>query len=382
MNMKNHKFLSAYIVILFLFYSSFTKAQTQSLWVGQSYTCDATSSMMGLTSDKSWTTSGGYISLSGSGHYRNVTVTQFFSGTASVTFSWKERLYSNDTPRSRSKTWYFKCIENPVSIMPTTMSICVGEKGQLSYYHMYDNNYTSAANITYSSNNPSVAKVDKTGKVTAISCGTAYINVYSKLSDASKAPYCIVNVKEREYPSSIILQESLKLTEGDEYILNFKVNPSNAITEGLIWESENESIATISPSGKITAISVGQTIIKISAPNNISAKTTIRVLPKCSDIKLPTETKLLRGYSKKLEPSILPLETQVKLSWESSDNSIVSVTQDGTITGEAEGNANVVVKTNNGLSSTIKVSVVLPPSYLQPNRIRVRAEVVKQMQNL
>ena len=112
--MRKIFFLNLFVFTLFqqLF------AQTQSLWVGQSYTCDATSAMMGLTSDKKWTTSGGYFSYDDSGHYRRVTITQYFSGIASVTFSWKERLTSNDQWRSRSKTWYFSCIENPVYINP------------------------------------------------------------------------------------------------------------------------------------------------------------------------------------------------------------------------------------------------------------------------
>lgn len=50
----------------------------KNMWVGETYMCDATSAVMGLTSDVSWTTNGGYLSLSGSGFYRNVTVTQYF----------------------------------------------------------------------------------------------------------------------------------------------------------------------------------------------------------------------------------------------------------------------------------------------------------------
>lgn len=39
----------------------------KTMWVGESYKCDATSAVMGITSDVSWTTNGGYLSLSGSG---------------------------------------------------------------------------------------------------------------------------------------------------------------------------------------------------------------------------------------------------------------------------------------------------------------------------
>ena len=55
-----------------------------TLWVGESYQWDVAGSMMGSVTDVNWSTSGGYISLSGSGYYRNITVTQYFSGEATA----------------------------------------------------------------------------------------------------------------------------------------------------------------------------------------------------------------------------------------------------------------------------------------------------------
>lgn len=91
------------MLIIVLSVSSRIHAQ-KSMWVGETYMCDATSAVMGLTSDITWTDNGGYLSLSGSGFYRNVTVTQYFSGTATVKCSWKYRLYSGDTWKRQSKS--------------------------------------------------------------------------------------------------------------------------------------------------------------------------------------------------------------------------------------------------------------------------------------
>ncbi len=116
---------------------------TQSLWVGQTYRYDATSATFGYISDISWSSNGGYISLTGSGLYRDVKATQYWSGTASVTCSWRYTLYYGDKQERQSKTWYFTCNENPVSISPTSMELVVGETKRVSYSLKYSNSYSN-----------------------------------------------------------------------------------------------------------------------------------------------------------------------------------------------------------------------------------------------
>ena len=275
MNKQHIQFII--ILLALLFYQNHFYAQTQSLWVGQSYVCDGTSAMMGLTSDKSWSTSGGYFTLSGSGSYRNVTITQYFSGTASVTFSWKERLTSNSQWTSRSKTWYFTCIENPVYITPTSMTLAVGESDYVGYYHKYDNNYTNAADAYFSSSNPIIASVNEhTGKVIAKSPGTTYINVYSKIANASNAPYCKIIVREVDVQSASI-PEHVSIVAGETKKLSCNIYPNTATVNSISWYSKNSSIATVNSSGELTAVKHGTTevycIVNNAIQSNLSTVT-------------------------------------------------------------------------------------------------------------
>ena len=80
LDLKRRYFLILTVCLLFV-----SKTYSQSaLWVGETYRCDATSAVMGLTSDISWTNNGGYVNLTGSGFYRDVKVTQYFSGSATI----------------------------------------------------------------------------------------------------------------------------------------------------------------------------------------------------------------------------------------------------------------------------------------------------------
>lgn len=238
---------------------TFSIVNASGIWVGQSVTCDASSAVMGLTSDVSWSTSGGYLSLSGSGFYRTVTATQYWGGNASVTCSWKYRLYSGDTWKTQKKTWTFTCSENPVSIYPTTMELGVGDKGTVSYSHKYSNNYTSAANVHYSSSNSTIATVSSDGTVTALKKGSCYITVYSKLSNAANAPSCKVTVKEVN-PTSVSLPSSLSICIDENKTLTPTVNPSGAQTS-FLWWSDNEKVATVNSSGIVLGVNEGSTKI-------------------------------------------------------------------------------------------------------------------------
>ncbi len=230
-----------------LFCNIISAQTTKSMWVGESYQCDPTSALLGLVSDISWTTNGGYFSLKGSGGYRTVTVTQYFLGTASVTCSWKYRLYSNDQWKTQSKTWYFTCLENPISITPTTMTLAVGENSHVSYAHLYNNSYVSFSDAYFESNNDAVATVSSSGIVTAVSPGTAYIVVYSKISEPSS---CKVIVTNNDYSGPDDTVPPTVETEYEIVDLGLSVN----------WASHN--LGATSPEGDGDYYAWGETVTK------------------------------------------------------------------------------------------------------------------------
>lgn len=285
--------LLIFVFLVISFLQQISSQVTQSLWVGESYTCDGTSAMMGLTSDKSWSISGGYFSLSGSGSYRIVTISQYFSGTASITFSWKERLTSTSQWRSRSKTWYFRCRNNQVFISPSSMTLSVGEDAYVSYSHQYDNSYTNAADAYFSSSNPTIATVNEhTGKVIAKSPGITYINVYSKIS--SDPPSCKVIVREVDV-QSVSIPNTISVVAGETTQLTNTVYPSNATVKSISWYSNNTSVATVNSSGLLTAVKHGIANVYCIINNTIkSNELTVNVLKSTLKISASKESGLLQ----------------------------------------------------------------------------------------
>lgn len=211
---------------------SVSDAGAISLWVGQSYTWDFGGSVMGSTYNMSVSSNGGYLSITGSGFYRNITPTQYFSGTATVTAEWDYTLYYGDTRKHQRVTLSITCNENKVSISPTSVTLTPGQTYQLSYRHAYDNAYVGAANAYFSGGNSSFS-VSSSGLITAKAPGTGYVNVYSKVSNAANAPSCFVTVKEVEPTGATISNTTILADESKNVTVT--VSPSNATVRSEQW---------------------------------------------------------------------------------------------------------------------------------------------------
>lgn len=355
----------------------------KSMWVGETYKCDATSAVMGLTSDVSWTTNGGYLSLSGSGFYRNVTVTQYFGGSATVKCSWKYRLYSGDTWKTQSKSWTITCNENPVSISPTNLTLAPGETAYVSYSHKYSNSYTSAANAYFSSSNSNIATVSSSGLVTAVSEGTTYINVYSKISNAANAPYCTVTVKKTS-PTGVSLPSSLSLIVGETKTLTPTVTPSGASTS-LTWRSDDSSIASVSSSGRVTGVKAGTTKVWVTTAVggysdwcNITVKNP-PVAP--TKVTMKSSLSLYTGFSYTLVPTLQPDNAETTYTWKSDDTSVAMVSTKGKVTAKKEGKAIITVTTQNGLTATCEITVSKLPANMTESTINSKVTVIENLIN-
>ncbi len=263
------KSLLSFMLVIIASLSTFAQ---QTLWVGQSYTFDVSSSVMGITSNMSWSTNGGYLSLSGSGFYRTITVTQYFSGTATVTCEWDYRLTGSGSYTHTKRQVTISCRDNQVSISPTSMTMSPGETRYVSYRHQYDNQYTSAANAYFQSSDPSICTVSPSGEVTAKKSGTAYINVYSKIS--SGAPYCTVTVRETPVESATI-PLSINTVVGEDKKIYVSISPSNATINQISWHSEDPTVATISSSGVLTGINPGTTTVYCLVNNSVKSNNAI-----------------------------------------------------------------------------------------------------------
>ncbi len=111
--------------------------------------------------------------------------------------------------------------------------------------------------------------------------GFIYIKITGyRITDAGK--FSLRFICRDDYPieSLSIIENNITLTEEFSVSLTISTIPIEAI-QSCIWSSDDESIATVSPTGLVTAISKGTTIIRAKSTANSSklAQCTVTVLP-------------------------------------------------------------------------------------------------------
>ena len=152
--------------------------------------------------------------------------------------------------------------------------------------------------------------------------------------------------------SSITIPETLDLIAGRSATLSATISPSNATYKGITWASSDESIATVTNHGKVTAVSIGHATITVySADTATTAACEVTVYQLAQSVTLD-KTKLemyIGGNPVTLNATILPSEYTIKdLNWESSDSSIAIVDSEGKVTAVSAGTTKISALTTDG----------------------------------
>ena len=140
--------------------------------------------------------------------------------------------------------------------------------------------------ISYESNNTTVATVDANGNIKALKAGETTITIRASQTDdyqAAETSYkLIVSHKyanewkkdnngyykecacgDKSYATAVPVlgaaldKTSMNLTAGSTGTLTATINPTDAANKSLTWTSDNEAVATVDENGKVTAVAEG-----------------------------------------------------------------------------------------------------------------------------
>lgn len=161
-----------------------------------------------------------------------------------------------------------------VSISPASASVAVNNTTQLTATVAPAN--ATNQNVSWASNNASVATVSATGLVTGLTAGTAIITVTTQDGNRTASSTITVNVIAVTGVSVSPAAASIFATQTQQ--LTATVTPANASNKNVSWTSGNNSIATVSSTGLVTGISPGTaTITARTVSGNYTATAAITV---------------------------------------------------------------------------------------------------------
>lgn len=171
---------------------------------------------------------------------------------------------------------------------------------------------------------------------------------------------------------SISVAESsfdLKVGDGKKIVVSFE--PSNATNQQLEYESTDETIAMVSSSGNVKALSAGSATITVKSFANSEAKATVTVnvtereetnpFVEVNDITLSKNSVTLDiGKTEQITTTFTPENATNKLLKYSSDHEeIAMVNNTGTIRAISDGDATITVESesNSAVKKTVSVHV-------------------------
>lgn len=146
-----------------------------------------------------------------------------------------------------------------ISIVPEQTTIKVGDTDTLSYEIVPASAINK--NATWNSQNEMIAVIDTGGVVTGIAPGTAMITVESEDGNFMDMAYVTVLEADVRVTGVSLNMSAVRLFQDETIRIEYTIEPINATNTDVTWSSEDESVATVSSEGVITAISIGETIV-------------------------------------------------------------------------------------------------------------------------
>lgn len=111
------------------------------------------------------------------------------------------------------------------------------------------------------------------------------------------------------------------------------------------WTSSDEEVVTVDATGLITAVGAGEADVTAFAKDvNISSTTHVKVVITPTGVEAPEALELVTNgeNSKNLDAKMTPEDaTEVKLAYESSDESVATVDENGLVTAVADGECTI-----------------------------------------
>lgn len=218
--------------------------------------------------------------------------------------------------------------------------------------------------VVYKSSNSKVAKVTKTGKITAVKKGSTYVTVYAK---ANKKKVCKVKVTVGTPVSSVKLSKaSATIKKGKTLTLKATVSPKSASNKTLTWKSSNKKVATVSSKGVVKAVGAGTAKITATANDGSGKKytCTVKVNIPVSSVKLSKASAVLtEGDAVTLKATVAPSNASNKSVKWSTSNAKVATVSAGKVTAKSAGTATITAAAadGSGKKAVCKITVKAKP---------------------
>ena len=204
----------------------------------------------------------------------------------------------------------------------------------------------SKLTVAWTSSDESVATVDATGMVVAVSAGEA--DITASVTDSEMSAVCKVTVKVAAKDITVPDNLDVKLNDGNETTVEATVSPADATDVKVSYASTDEAVATVDKDGKVQVLQPGEcdiTTTLMQDGEKVTEKTThVKAFYEVESITLDSnEGKLTVGNSHTIKATVAPEEVaaETTIEWSSSNEKVATVDENGKVTAIAAGEATI-----------------------------------------
>lgn len=230
----------------------------------------------------------------------------------------------------------------------------------------------SKLTVEWTSSDESVATVDATGMVVAVSAGEA--DITASVTDSEMSAVCKVTVKVAAKDITVPDNLDVKLNDGNETTVEATVSPADATDVKVSYASTDEAVATVDKDGRVQVLQPGEcdivTTLTQEGKKVVEKKTHIKAFYEVEGITLDkTEGILTAGNTVTLNATVLPEEIadETIVTWTSSDEKVATVDENGKVTAIAAGEATITA-TAGEESANYEVTVEQPKKVTTSNK--------------
>ncbi len=250
-----------------------------------------------------------------------------------------------------------------IEVTPSSASISIGNTQQLTATPRdAAGNALPGRSITWLTGAPSIATVSQTGLVTGIAGGTALVFAASEGQSGSAS----VTVAGIPVASVTVTPGAGTIQQGQALQLGATARDAQGnVLSGrpVTWTSTDETIATVSSTGRVIGIAAGSVTIRATVEGTTGSGTyTVTPVPVGSVLVAPANLTLSIGGTQTLTLTLLdgsgnPLSTAGRVvAWSTSNAAVATVSNTGVVSGVASGSATITV-TSEGRTGTANVTV-------------------------
>lgn len=234
-----------------------------------------------------------------------------------------------------------------ISVKNTAITLAYGESTSLGITTTPEK---AKEGVTYTTSNMAVAMVTSDGKVYGNGAGTATVTA---TSDNGKKVSAKVTVTQL----AITPRSGIRVGAGEKVTL--KASYLKGINKSKVkkWKSSNKKLATVTSKGVVKTKKAGYVTITAVGTNGYEGKVVIHIRKAPYRVKATKKITLKKGKNKQIRYSIPSGCCAAKVTYNSDNKSVATVTKSGLVKAKKSGTCTVTVKAYNGKKAKVKVTV-------------------------